>query len=90
MENLGISSGYGARLFAPISFRSERRRCQELLKNLGSQLRLDTLVADLTPAARSAIQLLGGRARWVLKGAAGCSSWTSPRPTWAGKTPIVS
>ena len=55
MENLGISSGYGARLFAPISFRSERRRCQELLKNLGSQLRLDTLVADLTPAARSAI-----------------------------------
>jgi ribose transport system ATP-binding protein len=55
LENLGISSGYGARLFAPISFRSERRLCRELLDSLGSDLRLDTLVADLTPAARSAI-----------------------------------
>jgi ribose transport system ATP-binding protein len=79
LENMGASSGYGTRLFAPIPFRSERRRCQELLDGLGSQTGLDTLVVNLPPAARSAVAI--ARSSRLLNAEGGCSLLILDEPT---------
>lgn len=65
LENMGITSGYGARLLAPVSNRRERRRCRELLADMGLDVDPNTLVAELSPASRAAVAI--GRARRVLE-----------------------
>ena len=65
LENMGITSGYGARLLAPIASRRECRRCRELLAGMGLAVDPDTLVASLSPASRAAVAI--ARARRVLE-----------------------
>ena len=65
LENMGITSGYGAGLLGPISARRERRRCRELLTQMGLAIDPDTMVASLSPAARAGVAI--ARARRVLE-----------------------
>jgi ribose transport system ATP-binding protein len=57
LENLGITSGYGTRAIMPIAGRRERNRCRELLADMGLEVRLDTLIANLSPAVRAGIAI---------------------------------
>jgi len=65
LENMGVTSAYGTRLLAPVSNRRERRRCGELLADMGLDVDPNTLVAELSPASRAAVAI--GRARRVLE-----------------------
>jgi ribose transport system ATP-binding protein len=57
VENLGITSGYGTRAWLPIPQRRERAKCKELLADIGLEVPLDALVADLSPAVRAGIAI---------------------------------
>lgn len=57
LENLGVTSGYGARAIAPISFRRERATGRQLLKSVGLDIDLNKLVHDLSPAERATLAL---------------------------------
>ncbi|MGH3273907.1 MAG: ATP-binding cassette domain-containing protein, partial [Streptosporangiaceae bacterium] len=48
LENMGITSGYGTRLLAPIARRRERGRCRELLAGMGLSVDPDTPIASLS------------------------------------------
>lgn len=57
LENLGITSGYGTRAVMPIAGRRERNRCRELLAEMGLDVGLDSLIANLSPAVRAGIAI---------------------------------
>ena len=57
LENMGVASGYGARLFSPLSMARERRISTELLAELGLTISPDTLIADLPPASRATVAI---------------------------------
>ena len=44
-DNIGVASGYGAGLLSPIRRRAERRRCQEVIDELGLELSVDSVVS---------------------------------------------
>ncbi|MBK6888279.1 MAG: sugar ABC transporter ATP-binding protein [Tetrasphaera sp.] len=64
-ENMGVASGYAARLLAPFSLATERRRSRALLADLGADIDPDTLVGALSPAARATVAI--ARATRVLR-----------------------
>jgi ribose transport system ATP-binding protein len=78
-DNLGISSSYGARLFAPISSRQEARACKSLLDTFAIDVDLRTLVGSLTPAVRSAIGI--ARSARVLNSRTGSKVFILDEPT---------
>jgi ribose transport system ATP-binding protein len=64
-ENLGISTGYGGRLMAPVRWGSRRAEALGLLDELGVELAPDAAVGTLTPADRAAVAV--GRALLELR-----------------------
>jgi len=68
VENLGITSGYGTRALLPIPRRRERETCRKLLSDIGLDVPLDALVAELSPAVRAGIAI--ARATRLLQGRA--------------------
>ncbi|WP_113704380.1 sugar ABC transporter ATP-binding protein [Nonomuraea lactucae] len=65
LENMGVSSHYGARILGRISMRSERRLCEELLAEMHLDVSPDQLVSTLSPAVRAGIAI--ARARRVMR-----------------------
>lgn len=65
LENMGVSSGYGARVLAPISFSAERRICEGLLEDMELDVSPDAVVSTLSPATRSGIAI--ARARRLMR-----------------------
>lgn len=57
LENMGISSGFGARSLAPIAFRRERAICADQLAALSIRISPDTLVAELSPAEQATVAI---------------------------------
>jgi ribose transport system ATP-binding protein len=65
VENLGISTGYRSRAFAPVSWKGERREAVELLERLGMPLEPEAPVGSLGAAERAAVAV--GRAMRELR-----------------------
>src|SRR6202008_3311189 len=61
LENFGITSGYGTKPLLAIGWRAERRRCEELLRDVGLRIRTDTLIRDLSPAQRAGVAIARAR-----------------------------
>lgn len=57
LENLGVTSGYGARLLAPIASGKEREICTQLLRELDLDIDPHTLVSKLSPAERAIVAI---------------------------------
>jgi ribose transport system ATP-binding protein len=55
LENVGVSSSYGAGRTGLVSWRGERDRAQRILKRLGSDLRVGQRVSSLEPADRTIV-----------------------------------
>lgn len=56
-DNIGVSSGFGAGLLAPIRNRSERARCRDVIERLELDIGLDTMVGELKPAERAGVAI---------------------------------
>jgi ribose transport system ATP-binding protein len=78
-DNLGVSSSYGARLFAPISRRQEAQACKAVLDTFAIDVDLRTPVGSLTPAVRSAIAI--ARSARVLDDRSGSKIFILDEPT---------
>jgi ribose transport system ATP-binding protein len=55
LENVGVSSRYGAGLAGVVSWRAERARVRRILARLGSDLKLSRRVSSLEPADRTIV-----------------------------------
>lgn len=55
LENIGISTGYGAGRLGRVNWRAERRRAAALLKRQGLDLDLELPISALEPADRTAV-----------------------------------
>jgi ribose transport system ATP-binding protein len=64
-DNLGVSTSFGARTFAPISTKRELAICREILDGFGIDVDPRAAVGSLTPAVRSAVAI--ARSTRVLK-----------------------
>jgi ribose transport system ATP-binding protein len=56
-DNLGISSSFGSRAFAPISTKREMEICTKMLDGFGIDVDPRATVGSLTPAVRSAVAI---------------------------------
>lgn len=71
LENLGATSGYGARLLGLVRTGRQRELFTRLMDSIGFVVPLDALVADLNPAERAMVGILRAMAQLGHDGSGG-------------------
>lgn len=58
LENLGVATGYGTGLLAPVNVRAQRAAFEAIMARLGIEFDLDAEVSTLSPAERALIAVV--------------------------------